>query len=60
MVLHLYFVKLLVLKYSFKNSLIIHEENTKKFRIFICDLHNVLFENYFANELTRSLVFEAI
>jgi hypothetical protein len=24
------------------------------------DLHNVFFENYFANELTRSIVFEAI
>ena len=40
-------------------------------RIFICDrvfpinfdfldLHNVFFENYLANELTRSIVFEAI
>jgi hypothetical protein len=24
------------------------------------DLYNVFFENYFANELTRSIVFEAI
>ena len=24
------------------------------------DLHNVFFENYFANELTTSIVFEAI
>ena len=24
------------------------------------DLHNVFFENYFANELTRQIVFEAI
>ena len=24
------------------------------------DLHNVFFENYFANDLTRSIVFEAI
>ena len=24
------------------------------------DLHNVFFENYFTNELTRSIVFEAI
>ena len=53
----------------FKNSLIIHEENTKKnhkrvvslyvIEIFLdfLDLHIVFFENYFANELTISIVF---
>ena len=27
---------------------------------FLVDFHNVFFENYFANDLTRSIVFEAI
>jgi hypothetical protein len=31
-----------------------------KFNFDFLDLHNVFFENYFANELTRSIVFEAI
>jgi hypothetical protein len=61
----------LVVEQSFENSLIIHEENTKKnhkrvvssyvieisldlinFNFDFLDLHNVFFENYFANELT--------
>ena len=51
-------------KTSFENSLIIHEQNTKmvyiNFVFDFLDLHNVFFENYFANELTRSIVFEEI
>ena len=54
----------------FKNSLIIHvsylytwwrfPSTYMNFNFDFLDLHNVFFENYFANELTRSIIFEAI
>ena len=30
------------------------------FKFVFVDLHDIFFENYFANELTRGIVFEAI
>ena len=50
---------ILLFIYYFKNSLIIHEENTKKNHKRVVSLyviHNVYFENYFPMNLARSIV----
>ena len=49
--------KRVVSLYVIEISLDLHELN---FNFDFLHLHNVFFDNYFANELTRSIVFEAV